>query len=131
MGMRGLVAFDVTGGISGEGDGANYSVSGLYGINFNNDRSNFTIGVNYSTREAIQHGDRDWSRNNGVASDDQNPALRFQTGDIDPTATPNNSDASPLDRKKPQSHTRRQRGDCILLRNSSDTARRSCPFTLL
>lgn len=82
-------AFDVTGGISSEGDGANYSVSGLYGINFNNDRTNFTIGVNYATREAIQHGDRDWSRNNGVASDDQNPALRFQTGDIDPAATPN------------------------------------------
>ena len=83
------LSFDVTGGISGEGDGANYSVSGLYGVNFNNDRTNFTVGVNYSTREAIQHGDRDWSRNNGVASDDQNPALRFQTGEIDSATTPN------------------------------------------
>ena len=81
--------FDVSGGLSSEGDGANYSVSGLYGLNFNNDRGNFTIGVNYTRREAIRHGDRDWSRNNGIASDDQNPALRFQTGDIDPTATPN------------------------------------------
>jgi outer membrane receptor protein involved in Fe transport len=80
---------DLTGGLSGEGDGANYSISALYGLNFNNDRGNFSIGVNYTTRESIQHGDRDWSRNNGVASDDQNPALRFQTGDIDPTATPN------------------------------------------
>lgn len=80
---------DVTGGMSGEGDGENYSVSGLYGLNFNNDRGNFTFGVNYTKREAIQHGDRDWSQNNGVASDDQNPALRFQTGDIDATATPN------------------------------------------
>jgi outer membrane receptor protein involved in Fe transport len=80
---------DVTGGLSSEGDGSNYSVSGLYGLNFNNERGNFTIGANYTTRESIQHGDRDWSRNNGVASDDQNPALRFQAGDIDPTATPN------------------------------------------
>lgn len=80
---------DVSGGLSGEGDGVNYSVSGLYGRSFASDRGNFTIGVNYSKRESIQHGDRDWSRNNGVASDDQNPALRFQTGDIDPAATPN------------------------------------------
>lgn len=82
-------SFDITGGVSGEGDGSNYSASALYGVNFNNDRTNFTIGLNYATREAIQHGDRDWSRNNGVASDDQNPALRFQTGEIDPTTTPN------------------------------------------
>lgn len=81
--------FDVTGGVSGEGDGENVSVSGLYGLNFHEDRGNFAIGLNYATRKSIQHGDRDWSRNNGVASDDQNPALRFQTGDIDPTATPN------------------------------------------
>lgn len=80
---------DLSGGLSGEGDGANYSLSGLYGLNFANGRGNVTIGVNYTTREAIQHGDRDWSRNNGVASDDQNPALRFQTGDIDAAATPN------------------------------------------
>jgi outer membrane receptor protein involved in Fe transport len=80
---------DASGGLSSEGDGANYSVSGLYGLNFNNDRGNFTVGLNYTSREAIQHSDRDWSRNNGVASDDQNPALRFQTGDIDAASTPN------------------------------------------
>ncbi len=81
--------FDVQGGISSEGDGDNFTVSGLYGLNFADDRGNFTIGLNYSQREAITHGDRPWSANNGVASDDQNPARRFQTGDITDTDTPN------------------------------------------
>jgi outer membrane receptor protein involved in Fe transport len=80
---------DVTGGLSGEGDGENVSVSALYGLNFLGDRANFAIGVNYATRSSILAGDREWSRNNGIASDDQNPARRFQTGDIDPATTPN------------------------------------------
>jgi outer membrane receptor protein involved in Fe transport len=83
------LSFDVTGGVSSEGDGENYTIAGLYGLNFADDRGNFTIGVNYSTRSAIRHGDRPWSENNGVASDDQNPARRFQTGDIDAGSTPN------------------------------------------
>lgn len=80
---------DVNAGMAGEGDAENLSVSGLWGMNFAGDKANVTVGVNYTQREKLQHGDRSWSRNNGVASDDQNPALRFQTGDIDPTATPN------------------------------------------
>lgn len=83
------LSLDVQGGVAGEGDGENYSISALYGLNFAGDRGNITIGVNYADRSAITFGDRDWSRNNGVASDDQNPALRFQTGDIDAAATPN------------------------------------------
>ena len=80
---------NVTGGISGESDGESFSLSGLYGTNFASDRGNITIGLDYTQREPIQHGDRDWARNNGIASDDQNPARRFQVGDIDATGTPN------------------------------------------
>ena len=80
---------NVTGGISGDGDAENFSVSGLYGMNFAGDRGNLTIGIDYTQREALLHGDRAFSRNNGIASDDQNPARRFQTGDIDAIATPN------------------------------------------
>lgn len=81
--------FNVLGGISGEGDGDNFSASGLYGLNFSDDRGNFTIAANYTQRDAIFHGDRAFSRDNGIGSDDQNPARRFQTGDIDATGTPN------------------------------------------
>ena len=41
-----------------------------------------------------------------------------------PAATPNSSDASRLDPKKPKSQTERHRGECILLRNSIETARK-------
>jgi len=81
--------FNVVGGISGDGDGDNFSASALYGLNFADDRGNFTISANYTQRDAIFHGDRAFSRDNGIGSDDQNPARRFQTGDIDATATPN------------------------------------------
>jgi outer membrane receptor protein involved in Fe transport len=80
---------NVSGGISGEGDAENYSLSAIYGTNFADDRGNIAIAVDYTTREALTHGERSWSRNNGVASDDQNPALRFQTGEIDAANTPN------------------------------------------
>ena len=46
-------------------------------------------GLRRHDREGMFHGDRDFSRNNGVGSDDQNPALRFQVGDIDAAGTPN------------------------------------------
>lgn len=80
---------NVTGGMSGEGDAGNISVSALYGTNFAGDKGNISLSVDYTERQPLQHGDRDWSRNNGVASDDQNPARRFQTGDIDAASTPN------------------------------------------
>lgn len=80
---------DVSGGVSGDGDAGNYKVSALYGLNFADDRGNIAIGVDYTKREPIHMRDRDWSINNGVYGDDQNPALRFQVGEIDPASTPN------------------------------------------
>lgn len=69
--------FNFMGGVAGEGDGENFSVSALYGKNFASDRGNFTIAVDYTQHEPILHGDRAFSRDNGIGSDDQNPALRF------------------------------------------------------
>lgn len=82
-------SIDLQAGISGEGDGEDYQISALWGTNFADDRGNIAIGVTYADRSVVLHGDRDWSRDNGVASDDQNPLRRFQTGDIDPSTTPN------------------------------------------
>ena len=47
---------NVTGGVSGEGDGENFSVSALYGMNFAGDRGNFTISADYTQRDPILHG---------------------------------------------------------------------------
>ncbi len=80
--------FNAQAGVSSEGDGEDYRLSGLWGTNFLNDRANFTISVDYRKREHMLMGDRDWSANNAVASDDNNPALRFQQGDIG-ASTPN------------------------------------------
>jgi outer membrane receptor protein involved in Fe transport len=81
--------FNVTAGISGEGDAENMTASVLYGTNFAGDRGNIAIAVDYTTREPLYNRDRSWAINNGVGSDDQNPALRYQVGDIDATGTPN------------------------------------------
>jgi outer membrane receptor protein involved in Fe transport len=80
---------NLSGGMSGEGDAENLSVSAIYGTNFADNRGNIAFAVDYVTREPLLHGERSWSRNNGVANDDQNPALRFQSGEIDAANTPN------------------------------------------
>jgi len=80
--------FTAQGGMSSEGDGEDYRISGLYGTNFANDRGNFTFAVDYRKREPLIQGDRSWSRDNAIASRDNNPALRFQSGDIG-SSTPN------------------------------------------
>ena len=79
---------NVQAGLSQDGDGGKYGINGIYGINFADDRANFTVAVDYSTRDNILFGDRDRFRDNGISRDLPNPALRFQTGDIG-GATPN------------------------------------------
>ena len=77
------------GGLSSKGDGELFSLNGLFGTNFDNDRGNLTVAIDLTRREEIRAGDRGFSRNNGVADDLPNPALRFQVGDISPDQTPN------------------------------------------
>ncbi|MEO1015047.1 MAG: TonB-dependent receptor [Pseudomonadota bacterium] len=67
------VDFSVNGGISGEGDGEQYGFSGVMGKNFLDDRLNVTVAFDYSKREQIQFGDRDFSRDNREADDLPNP----------------------------------------------------------
>lgn len=81
--------FTAQGGISGEGDGDDWRLGALWGTNFANDRGNFTVAVDYRTRDPILQGDRDWATDNGIGLRRSNPALRFQDGDIDASATPN------------------------------------------
>lgn len=83
------LSLNASGGISGEGDGERYGVSLLAGKNFADDRANITLAVDYNKRTHITFGDRAYSRNNGISDDLPNPALRFQSGDIDPSTMPN------------------------------------------
>lgn len=80
---------DLSGGISDQGDGERYSISAVAGKNFKNDRLNVTVSFDYSKREEILFGDRDFARDNNISDDLPNPARRFQAGDIDAAATPN------------------------------------------
>ncbi|UTW55750.1 TonB-dependent receptor domain-containing protein [Kordiimonas sp. SCSIO 12610] len=83
------VTADVQGSISDEGDGETLRANILYGKNFDDDRGNFTVAFDYSRRDNILFGDREFTRNGQQSDDFPNPALRFQLGDIDPTNTPN------------------------------------------
>lgn len=75
--------------ISDQGDAATYRISGIYGLNFADERGNVSVAVDFNKREKITFGKREFSRNNGIARDQPNPDLRFQAGDISTTATPN------------------------------------------
>lgn len=80
--------YDVSAGISEQGDSENFRVSTIYGKNFASDRGNFTLSLDYQNRDGLRAGERAFSRNNGIADDQPNPALRFQQGDIN-SSTPN------------------------------------------
>jgi outer membrane receptor protein involved in Fe transport len=95
--------FEIDGfyGISGEGDGQQYSVAATWGTNFADDRANISISLDYRKDEGLTFGDRPESQAGtgalppsrgaqfGTGGDWVNPALRFQQGDIGAATTPN------------------------------------------
>ncbi|MBM4229852.1 MAG: TonB-dependent receptor [Gammaproteobacteria bacterium] len=64
---------DLRGGISGEGDAENLSVDVLWGDNFADGRGNVVFAMTIEDDSTITHGDRVWSRNNGIAITQTNP----------------------------------------------------------
>jgi iron complex outermembrane receptor protein len=77
------------GGSSSRGDADSFDASMLYGLGFLGGRGNFTLASDLSRRENLRVDSRRLSRNNRVANDLPNPALRFQQGEIDAARTPN------------------------------------------
>lgn len=75
--------------LSGEGDAGTSNLEVLFGRNFNEGRGNITMALQYSQSEGIRNGDRSHTANDRLYADDVNPALRFQTGDLSSSATPN------------------------------------------
>ncbi|MCC5869302.1 MAG: TonB-dependent receptor [Gammaproteobacteria bacterium] len=79
---------NVRGGISGRGDAESYNIEYLAGLNFADNRGNITFSADLRQDTALRVGDRPWSRDNGIARGQANPALRFQQGDITASDTP-------------------------------------------
>ena len=69
-------------GISSKGDAWRINGDLTWGKNFADGRGNLTISGEYARNDELQFGDRRFSRDNGLADDLANPALRFQAGDI-------------------------------------------------
>lgn len=75
-------------GIASRGDAFRINGDLTWGTNFADGRGNFVVTGEYAYGEELQFGDRSFSRNNGIFDDQDNPALRFQAGDIG-SDTPN------------------------------------------
>ncbi len=76
------VDFDVSSGVSSEGDAQYLSIKALVGQNFADDRGNVVIAFDYVDDSALTYGDRDWAASNARARNQANPDLRFQRGEI-------------------------------------------------
>ena len=75
--------FDVQQGTSSEGDAQQTTLSALYGFNFDNDKGNVAISVEYAKDEGLRAGERDGGIFAGSATAaENNPAFRFQQGEL-------------------------------------------------
>lgn len=83
------LSLDANYGISGDGDANQMALTATWGTNFANDRGNFAISVDYRVDDGLKVTDRRGGEFIGSGRDWVNPALRFQQGDIDASATPN------------------------------------------
>lgn len=80
---------NLRGGLSGEEDAGELSASAVWGRNFAHGRGNITMSLAYHRGEALTVGDRSWAGDANISGGAENPALRFQRGEINATDTPN------------------------------------------
>lgn len=62
------VQFNATGALPQESGGESFAVDGAFGKNFDDDKGNIVLTVSLEKEKELLHGDRDWSRNNGLSS---------------------------------------------------------------
>lgn len=72
---------DAQAGSSFEGDAGRFFASFAHGANFADDRGNIAFAVQTEKRQLLTQGQRESTRDNGLWTRNQNPALRFQAGD--------------------------------------------------
>ncbi|MEP3049830.1 MAG: TonB-dependent receptor [Erythrobacter sp.] len=80
---------NIQAGLASRGDSWRINADLTWGTNFADGRGNFTVSAEYASGSELQFGERDFSANNGLFDDQVNPALIFQSGDIDAASTPN------------------------------------------
>lgn len=86
------VQIDAQSGISSKGDGQSWRIDGTIGKNFAGGRGNVTLSAGFANDDGLTLGDRSFSEDNGIFNNNttyENPARRFQQGDISASATPN------------------------------------------
>ena len=81
--------FDAQTGISDRNDAESNAFKALFGRNFADGRGNVVVAGQYERRVGLRQGDRSFLTGDGLADNDTNPALRFQSGDISAANTPN------------------------------------------
>ncbi len=86
--FEGLQA-NVQTGISSEGDAFRINGDLTWGTNFADGRGNIAVSFEYARNDELQFGDRGFSRDNGIADDQGNPARFFQAGEINAATMPN------------------------------------------
>lgn len=81
--------FDVQQGVSSQGDAEQLQLSATYGVNFDNDKGNVAVSVEYADSQGLKAKERDNGVFIGSGRDWGNPAKRFQIGQINASTMPN------------------------------------------
>ncbi len=67
------VQINATGALPEESGGDSYALDGAFGKNFDDDKGNIVLTLSYEKEQELLHGDRSWSRNNGISRIVANP----------------------------------------------------------
>ncbi|MEC9061223.1 MAG: TonB-dependent receptor plug domain-containing protein, partial [Pseudomonadota bacterium] len=62
------VQINATGAVPEQSGGSSFALDGAFGKNFDDDKGNIVLTLSVEHEEELLHGDRDWSRNNGISS---------------------------------------------------------------
>lgn len=65
--------FNVTAAVPEDPGGSSFALDTAFGRNFDNDKGNIVLTVSLEREEELLHGDRSWSRNNGLGAVVPNP----------------------------------------------------------
>ena len=83
------VEIGIQGGADEKGDNNANRFSIIAGKNIFSGRGNVTMAMQVESDSGLLQGQRSFLANNALVSDDQNPLLRFQKGDLSSSSTPN------------------------------------------
>ena len=62
------VQINATGAVPEQSGGSSFALDGAFGKNFDDDKGNIVLTLSVEQEEELLHGDRDWSKNNGISS---------------------------------------------------------------